>query len=334
MLVERRAPARAAIKPRRRERRASEAEAPSACLDIGLLNNMPDAALAATERQFISLLGVAAGTRPVRLHFYSLAEMPRSAEARAHIATLYADPGELPRRRLDGLFVTGSEPRAARLDEEPYWPALARLIDWAAANTASTIWSCLAAHAAVLHLHGIERRPLAAKCFGVFDCARASADLLLAGAPAALKVPHSRHNGLEERELAARGYRILTRSTAAGVDMFARRSGRSQFVFFQGHPEYDASSLLREYRRDLGRYLRGERTVLPPMPQGYFALESEMAMAEFAARAEASRDPALIAAFPGDADGASVPEASWRATAVPVFRNWLASLAIAKAAAA
>ena len=32
----------------------------------------------------------------------------------------------------------------------------------------------------------------------------------------------------------------------------------SQFVFLQGHPEYDANSLAREYRRDMDRYMRGE----------------------------------------------------------------------------
>jgi homoserine O-succinyltransferase len=328
MLVERRAPERTDARPPARERRIGEPGVRSACLDIGLLNNMPDAALQATERQFMSLLAVAAGSRPVRLHFYSLPAMPRSAEAQQHVAKLYSDIAALPAQSLDGLFVTGSEPRAARLDGEPYWPALTRVIEWAADHTASTIWSCLGAHAAVLHLDGIERRPLAEKCFGVFDSLRAGADLILAGAPERPRIPHSRHNGLDEAELAARRYRIVTRAAGAGVDIFTRQE-KSRFVFFQGHPEYDATSLLREYRRDMGRYLRGEREVLPPLPAGYFPPETEAAMAAFADHARAVRDPALLAAFPDDAPP---PEASWRATAVPLFRNWLASLAIAKAA--
>ena len=49
----------------------------------------------------------------------------------------------------------------------------------------------------------------------------------------------------------------------------------SLFVFFQGHPEYDAVTLLLEYRRDVGRYLRRERDTYPPMPQGYFDEETE-----------------------------------------------------------
>ena len=39
---------------------ARRVETPTACLDIGLLNNLPDAALRATERQFSDLLAAAA----------------------------------------------------------------------------------------------------------------------------------------------------------------------------------------------------------------------------------------------------------------------------------
>ena len=55
----------------------------------------------------------------------------------------------------------------------------------------------------------------------------------------------------------------------AGVDAFAKQDG-SFFLFFQGHPEYEADTLLREYRRDVGRFLGGEREDYPAMPLGYF----------------------------------------------------------------
>ena len=67
------------------------------------------------------------------------------------------------------------------------------------------------------------------------------------------------------RALADCGYRILTRSAAAGVDMFARQD-KSFHLFLQGHPEYEAKTLLREYRRDVGRYLRRERCLLYTSP--------------------------------------------------------------------
>ena len=53
--------------------------------------------------------------------------------------------------------------------------------------------------------------------------------------------------------------------------MFTReQSFCSLFLFLQGHPEYEAGTLLREYRRDIARFLRGEREHYPAVPQGYF----------------------------------------------------------------
>ncbi len=240
------------------------------CITIGLVNNMPDAALEATERQFVDLVRAAATDCVVRLKLFAMADVPRGARARENLAGRYRDAAELWNERLDGLIVTGTEPRAKDLADEPYWAALTAIVDGAREHTASTIWSCLAAHAAVLHRDGIVRRPLQEKLSGVFDCDTVAAlPQLPIGAPR-LRVPHSRHNDLPERALTGSGYHILTRSAAAGVDMFARAERHSLFVFLQGHPEYDGGSLLREYRRDVGRFLRGEREHYPAFAAGLF----------------------------------------------------------------
>ncbi len=120
----------------------------------------------------------------------------------------------------------------------PIGRASTRVIDWAADNTRSTIFSCLAAHAAVLHLDGIKRVPLGQKLSGVFDCAVVADDPLLEGLGPELRVPHSRLNDLAAQELSAHGYRILTSSPRVGADMFVRQQ-KSLFVFLQGHPEYE-----------------------------------------------------------------------------------------------
>ena len=67
-----------------------------------------------------------------------------------------------------------------------------------------------------------------------------SDDALLADLPTPLRVPHSRLNDLAADKLTAADYQVLTQATDAGVDIFARK-GRSRFVFFQGHPEYDVA---------------------------------------------------------------------------------------------
>ena len=231
---------------------------------------------------------------------------------------------------LDALIVTGAEPRAPSLDHEPYWESLSEVVDWAEHNTTSTIWSCLAAHAAVLHLDGVQRHELEEKRFGVFECGSVSDDPILAGAPTPLFVPHARCNELRESELVSHGYRILTRSPEAGVDSFVKQ-WRSLFIFFQGHPEYDLDSLSREYRRDIGRFLRGESQSCPPMPQGYFDHRSELALRAFDARARMDRHPDLLASFPDHLRLRSTVIDGWRAPAISMFRNWLSYLVEHKA---
>lgn len=298
-------------------------------LEIGLVVNMPDAALEATERQFRSLLEEASGGSGVRLTLYALPDVPRSEESRQHIARTYANIAGLWTRSLDGLIVTGTEPQKPELSDEPYWGSLTRLIDWAETHTLSTVWSCLAAHAAVQHLDGIRRQRMPDKRFGVFDCTAVAEHPLIEGAPSGVRMPHSRWNDLPEERLAVCGYRVLTRSAEAGVDAFVRERN-SLYVFFQGHPEYETVSLLLEYRRDIRRYLRGERDAYPNAPRGYFDKTTADGLDRFRARAIADRHDALIDEFPTSVLAAALDN-SWRPTAVRMYRNWLGYLAARKA---
>jgi homoserine O-succinyltransferase len=292
----------------------------SHCVTVGLVNNMPDAALAATERQFVDLIGASARNVAVRLLLFAIPEVPRANAARGEMAGRYREVAELWDSHVDGLIVTGTEPRAANLKDEPYWGALTRLVEWAHQHTSSTIWSCLAAHAAVLHTDGVERRAFPEKLSGVFECEPAAAHPMVRGADLPLRVPHSRCNDLPEQGLKSCGYRILTRSAAAGVDMFVRH-GRSLQFFLQGHPEYDAGTLLREYRRDVGRYLRGERDLYPATPRGYFDDATMAKLEAFRARARAERRGDLIGDFPARALETGL-DSPWRATAVAIYENW------------
>jgi homoserine O-succinyltransferase len=290
-----------------------------AILTVGLVNNMPDAALQATERQFTRLLQMAAGDQRIHLHCFSLPSVKRSQQARQLMDGRYADIADIGRLHIDGLIVTGAEPIAANLPEEPFWQDLTEIIDWADTNTRSTIWSCLAAHAAVLHLDGIERQRLDVKCSGVYDCARVSDDWLMAGIASPLKVAHSRINALEKGDLTAHGYQMLTESPQAGVDIFAKRL-RSHFVFFQGHPEYDALSLQREYLRDITRYLSRQRDIYPAFPVGYFDSDTERKLANYQKRARAERTIPL---------SVELPHLTLRSdlavgvAAAALFRNWV-----------
>jgi homoserine O-succinyltransferase len=151
----------------------------------------------------------------------------------------------------------------------------------------------------VLYADGIVRERLAGKLSGVFDGEAAGAHPLLAGMAPRLRVPHSRLNDLPEARLLENGYRVLTRSAAAGVDAFVKeQDSGSLFVFFQGHPEYDTDSLLREYRRDVGRFLRGEAGTYPEAPQNYFGSAATFLADDFRTRATGERHGDLVGDFP------------------------------------
>jgi homoserine O-succinyltransferase len=297
-------------------------------LRIGLVNNMPDAAWSATERQFAGLLDDAAEDFDIRLSLWTLETLDRERETRRAMAGRYRAVRELRGAECDALIVTGAEPRAPDLRQEPYWRELTALFDWAEARTLSTVLSCLAAHASVLHRDGIVRRRLAAKCSGVFTTELVARHEIVEGFGPANSTPHSRWNGLDEDELVAKGYLTLTRSDRAGVDMFVRE-GLSLQVFLQGHPEYDADTLAREYRRDLLRFLRGAASAPPQIPNDYFPPPLAELLAAFAERAAPMADDPG-ANFPHQA--LAMTSASWRATSVRLFRNWLAAVARRKAA--
>ena len=293
-------------------------------LVIALVNNMPDAALQTTEAQFGELLRVAGEGVEIRLRLFSFPELIRSESGRAYVAERYEPIDQLWGGEFDGLIVTGAEPRTARLSDEVYWPSLVRLADAAVEIGTPAIWSCLAAHAAVLHLNGVERRRLGEKISGVFNCAKVHEHALTSGLPTSWAIPHSRHNTLDANALEAAGYEILSHSAEAGADTFLLPS--AMFVFYQGHPEYDPGALYREYRRDVGRFLSGTMDSYPEMPRGYFDAAQARAFTDFRVRAHRQRTRELLADFP-IVDMGDTPTHRWRDAAVRLYANWLTILA-------
>jgi homoserine O-succinyltransferase/O-acetyltransferase len=295
---------------------------------VGLVNNMPDTALEATETQFANLLGAAAEALPVRLRFYFLPEVPRGAAGHAHInGDRYWSIDSLENDPPDALIVTGTEPVAPLLSDEPYWERFRQLLAWAQANTASSIWSCLAAHAAVEILDGIRRRRLQYKRCGVFAHTIDASQPLLTGVTGLLHTPHSRWNELPIEALRDQGYAIASASSDSGADMFTKQSG-SLLVFFQGHPEYEQTTLLREYRRDVGRFLRGQQAHYPTLPQHYFPPEALKLLNAFEARAKAAPQADLLTDFPTNAIAETLQN-TWSEGAIGIYRNWLALVAAA-----
>jgi homoserine O-succinyltransferase len=304
----------------------------SAFLHIGLVNNMADAAMAATERQFLTLLEAAAGDMLVHFTFYALPEVERKPIGQQRVDRIYLGIEQLweqPREQSpDALIVTGREPRTADLREESFWPSLQRVLAWTQEHARSAIWSCLAAHVAVLALDGIGRERSQHKHFGIMTCERAGPHPLLAGVPANLRVPHSRWNGVSAGQLAANGYRVLTHTSDGGVDSFVKQDA-GLLVFFQGHPEYESDTLMGEYRRDVGRYLKGEMETYPLLPLDYFDEETERSLREMEAKAGASPQQKLLDELAAVLNSARIHN-TWRDTGILIYRNWLKHLCTQK----
>jgi homoserine O-succinyltransferase/O-acetyltransferase len=300
---------------------------------IALINNMPDSALEDTEVQFFELLESAAGDISVSLKLYSLPKLPHAGAGEKHLSKFYSKIGELLNSRFDGVIMTGTEPRQADLRNEPYWSALTEVLDWAEQNTTSTVLSCLAAHAGVLYSDGIPRHRLADKQFGVFEYKKIQKHALTDGAADRMQIPHSRWNEVRGDALAACGYEVLTQSADAGVDLFVKKKKASLFVHFQGHPEYGTRTLLKEYRRDIKRFLRRERETYPTMPHGYFDATAARLLSDFQESVVAEPREELLAKFP-EAAVSSAVRGTWQMSAASVYRNWLQFLVSTKADAA
>lgn len=289
---------------------------PTATVVVGLVNNMLGKAHGRTELQFRKLLAAAGTDLGIELRLFS----PHPE------ATLdgepYRDVKELETSPLDAVIVTGSPPCAKQLMMEPLWPSLSRIVDVVLARGLPAIWSCLAAHVAIFRLDGVHRRHLPRKISGLYRCRAVEAAYpLLSGLPRQWSVPHSRCNDLPLGELEGRGYHPIVVSDGAGTDTYIREH-ESLFVFFQGHLEYDQNSLLLEYKRDIGKFLTGEREDYPDMPNGYFGPDTEEKVLLFKEQAVRHRIPGLISEFPpvGYADS-GIPE--WSYVATRFYANWL-----------
>lgn len=296
-------------------------------ITVGLVNNMPDSAFVDTENQF---RGAAMGANDDGIEFelYTIKEIPRSDKVGALIEERYRGLDELWANPPDALIVTGTEPTQVQLRFEPYWPYLARLLEWAADHVTTTLLSCLASHASILLFDGIDRVPRPVKCSGVFNgTVYDPLDPLAAGLPDFVRIPHSRVNDVPEAALVDAGYRIVvgTGSSGAGWSLAAREKGAGLFVLCQGHPEYGTLSLLREYRRDVRRSLFGRGAVpYPRLPEGYLGEEAVETLMEFERRAQGTdTDPReLWPTFPFEEVAATVDN-TWASGSATLYSNWL-----------
>lgn len=304
---------------------SSQSHGTSAHLRCALVNNMPDGAFDATERQYARLLETGSGSNVLEVRRYTMRGVPRGKQTSERIAKEYLPMTDLYLEPPDLLIVTGSNPIEMKIEDELYWEDLAELLMWSRRHVRSTLLSCLSAHAALALFDDIDRVHLLTKCTGVFP-QHVEASSLTEGIDAEILLPHSRWNTVPGEALERAGYSVVVHSEDTGWSIASRREGDFELLLVQGHPEYDPSSLLREYRRDAGRYVHHERDDLPFLPYHCVATEDwETLEAVHDEIIHGARDPALIDHYPFEEVGARAPW-SWRSMAQRFFTNWLTSV--------
>ncbi len=288
-------------------------------LHVGLLNLMPDAALEATERQFFRLVGRANQIAQFCLHPFTLPSIERSDESKKHISKYYKDFEDIKSQGLDALIVTGAPVEQANLSEEPFYEDLKDVIDWSYNNVTSTICSCLATHAVMGFRYDKKRQSIGEKCWGVFPHeVIARQHPILKGINTRFDVPHSRFNEISLKQFKDAGVEVLVKGDV-GAHMCVS-DDLFRIVLFQGHPEYDSISLLKEYKREVSSFLVGKRSDYPVFPDNYLNEQSKAILREFKSKLLSSEF--TIADFP-ESLIANTLDNTWRDAAGAIISNWI-----------
>ena len=288
-------------------------------LHIGLLNMMPDAALEATERQFFRLVGHSNQIAQFYMHPFSLSNIKRGEKATEHLKKHYKTFDEIKSQGLDALIISGANVSQPSLELEPFYEQLREVVDWSYENVTSTLCSCLATHAVLEFKYGQKRRPVGKKHWGVFPHKVIDRDHpLVSGVSTRFDIPHSRFNEISESQFDEAGVKILAKSSI-GVHL-AVSSDLLRIVFFQGHPEYDTISLLKEYKREVALYLEDKELGHPPMPSNYLSTQNQAILNEYRANLESGK--MSIKDFP-EALISTTLDNTWHDSANAVINNWI-----------
>ena len=295
-------------------------------LRIGLLNLMPDTALQATERQFLRLIDAGGPDMNLYVYPFSLTSEFRGNSAEEYVAEHYSSFESLQEQGLDALIITGANPAMPDITDEAFWRPLIDVIDWSMNHVESIICSCLATHVVLQHYHQVERIELPERRWGVYEHQVLVEDHpLLTGVTTPVHAPHSHRYDVSRAAMESAGQTVLIAGAEAGVHM-AVSGDQFRFVFFQGHPEYDSISLLKEFKREVQQFLSGKRSVYPPFPQHYLDSAAKERLEAYQRQAtESDSEFATLPVFP-EAEFGDVCFNSWGVAGKTIYRNWLAEV--------
>jgi homoserine O-succinyltransferase len=229
-------------------------------MEVGILNLMPNKI--ETEIQILRLLS----NTPLQINIDLIRiddQVPKNTP-QSHMDDFYQPFSQIKEKQYDGLIITGAPLGFKAYEDVTYWTQIQEIFDWAQINVQSTLYLCWAAHAAMYHFHGVVRDIRPTKLSGIFEHkVLTPTNELMRGFDPYFHAPHSRFGDIPEAVYAKTpGIEVLAAGVECGAYICATKDKRQ--VFVTGHPEYDADTLLQEYRRD------SAQSVATPIPKNYF----------------------------------------------------------------
>ncbi|WDL77892.1 homoserine O-succinyltransferase [Helicobacter winghamensis] len=248
-------------------------------LEVLIFNLMPTKIQ--TENQILSLL--ANSPLQVNITLLSTSSYIGKNTPKSHLDRFYVNFSEIQGKKFDGAIVTGAPIEHLEFKRVKYWGELVLIMEFLKTHCTSTLYLCWGAMAGLYHFYNIQKIALDSKLFGVFEHFCVQQDLILNGLDELIRIPHSRHSGINEKQVRKnKNLKILLEGKESGIT--ALKDEKDFFIL--GHPEYSKDTLDLEYKRDLQKGLEIAK------PKNYYNAESK-------------------------------PVFSWRSSASVLFANWL-----------
>ena len=172
-----------------------------------------------------------------------------------HLDSFYTTFDRVKDRKFDGMIITGAPVENMEFDQVDYWDELCQIMEWTRTHVHSTLHICWGAQAGLYYHHGIEKRSLPKKLFGVYEHrVLKPSSPLFRGFDDVFFAPNSRYAEVWADDIRQRPeLELIAMSDEAGV--FAVKTEDSRRFYIMGHPEYDPDTLAREYWRDVDKGL-------------------------------------------------------------------------------
>lgn len=255
-------------------------------LKVLILNLMPTKIV--TETQLLRKLS----NTPLQIdvEFLQTASYTPTHIDQGHQKQFYCVFDQIRDRHFDGMIITGAPLDYVKYEDTVYWKEVCEIMEWTKTHVHCTFHLCWGAYAGLYYHHGIEKKDLDRKLFGVFPHKmRKSTSPLFRGFNDIFMAPHSRATDVNLEDVEAVPDLEVLAVTEDGSLAIAKSRDSRQF-FVTCHAEYDHNTLALEYFRDMEK---GLTTV--DLPINYFP----------------------------DDDPAKEPLVSWRSTGQLLYSNWL-----------